>query len=324
MTVDRNHSSLVSVLTPCFNSCEYLESCIQSVLDQNYPHVEMIVQDGASEDGTIEILQRYKDQIDWISEADNGQSDGLNKAIQRCRGDIIVVLNADDELVPGAASWAVQQLKAHPEVGAVYGDQLDINESGEVISKYFAPEYDFVKMFCVEQIIPAQAAFIRRECLESVGWHADVSRATCPDYEMWVRLGLKHPMLHVPGFVARYRRHANSQGCQTSWIDEMVRSKREVMERVFSDQQAPISIRRLRRRANAGVYWWSADMFLLEQGQVGLGLARAFRALAVLPHPRLLRRLPGFLLAALRISLRAKKRRKNEGVAGKENQAASC
>jgi glycosyltransferase involved in cell wall biosynthesis len=100
---------LVSVLTPCFNSQAYLAECIESVLAQNYPHVEMIIQDGGSTDGTLEILRKYEGRVDWISEKDGGQSDGLNRALQRCRGDIIGVLNSDDAYLPHAASWAVEQ-----------------------------------------------------------------------------------------------------------------------------------------------------------------------------------------------------------------------
>ena len=70
---------LVSVLTPSFNNAEFLERCIRSILDQTYPHVEHVVQDGASTDGTLEILRRYTGSIRWASEPDAGQSDGYGR-----------------------------------------------------------------------------------------------------------------------------------------------------------------------------------------------------------------------------------------------------
>ena len=201
-----NDRPLVSVLTPCFNSGDYLEGCIQSVLAQDCPHVEHVIQDGGSTDGTLDILRRFSDRVHWVSEPDEGQSDALNKALQRCRGDIVAVLNADDELLPQALSWAVARMAEHPEAAMIYGDQLNIDAGGRVVSECISPRpYDFVKLFCVEDVPPAQAAFFRRKSFEAVGWYIDVSRKTCPDYEMWVRLGLKFPMRYAPGAVARYR-----------------------------------------------------------------------------------------------------------------------
>lgn len=256
---------LVSIVTPCFNSAHYLELCIQSVLAQEYPRVEHIVQDGASPDGTREILERYEGRIDWVSEPDKGQADGLNRALQRARGEIILVLNADDELVPGAVSWGVEQLRRHPECAVVYGDQHNIGPDGAILGEYPGPEYDWVKMFCVEQVIPAQAAFVRRRSLEAVGYYADASLRTCPDYEMWVRLGLRFPMRHAAGVVCRYRQHPGSEGCRDDMIAQMVRSKRGVMERVFTGPQTPAELRELRElrgRAHSGAVWWGAIVWL--------------------------------------------------------------
>ncbi len=276
---------LVSVLTPCFNSGDYLEGCIQSVLAQDYPRVEHIIQDGGSTDATLDILRRHSDRVQWVSEPDGGQSDALNKALQRCRGDVIAVLNADDELLPHSASWAVARLAEHPDAGMVYGDQYNIGPDGQIIEECRGPDpCEFARVFCVEQVLPAQAAFVRRASFEAVGWHIDVTCRTCPDYEMWVRLGRRFPLRHAPGFVARYRIHPDSQGCQPRWIKAMVRAKREVMDRVWGEAPADAFLRRLRPRALAGVLWWSADVFRAN-GHIGLGARQVLRALLADPRP---------------------------------------
>jgi cellulose synthase/poly-beta-1,6-N-acetylglucosamine synthase-like glycosyltransferase len=203
---------LVSFVTPCFRSARFLEGCIQSVLRQTYPRVEHVIQDGGSDDGTRAILERYP-QVSWVSEADAGQNDGLDRALRRCRGDLILVLNADDELLPDAAQWGVEQLERFPEAGAVYGDQHIINEDGRVVDIYYAPApYSFEGVLCVELVPPAQAAFLRRSALEVVGLGTDPALKTCPDYEMWVRLGLRFPVQCARGFVSRYRQHQGTTG----------------------------------------------------------------------------------------------------------------
>lgn len=91
----------ISVITPSYNSGEYLDEAIQSVLIQNYPNFEHIVVDGGSNDGTLEILRKYN-HLTWISEPDKGQSDAMNKGFKMSTGDIIVYLNSDDYFLPGA------------------------------------------------------------------------------------------------------------------------------------------------------------------------------------------------------------------------------
>lgn len=269
---------LVSIITPVYNSSRFIQQCIESVLAQDYPQVEHIIQDGGSTDGTVDILRSYTGQVDWLSEADTGQSDGLNRALQRCRGEIIGVLNADDEYLSHAVSWAVESLAKFPEMAVIYGDQDDVDQNGVVLHKTYGQSYDFEKILCVEQVIPAQAAFIRRVYFEQVGFFADVTRQTCPDYEMWVRIGLKYPMCHIPGFVVKYRWHPSSEGRQISIIPGMVASKREVLERVFNNPATPPALKKLRRRAHSGAVWWGACS-LMWNGEILHGLLALLPAL---------------------------------------------
>ena len=280
---------LVSILTPSYNSAAYIEKCIQSVLSQNYPWIEIIIQDGGSKDGTVDILERYSDRISWRSEKDAGQSDGLNRALQRCRGDIIGVLNADDEYLPHAALWAVEELARRPEAAAVYGRQHNIDADGRLIDTSEGPDpYDFLRIFACEAVIPAQAAFFRRSALESVGFQVDVTRDTCPDYELWVRLGLKFPMAYVPEVVARYRQHRDSEGLRQDVIWKMVRSKCEVVERVAGDPRTPPRVRAARKRALSGIHYWSTCHFAMIDGQANrpVILGQLKKSFWIRPHVR--------------------------------------
>jgi len=254
-----SNQPVVSIVTPSYNSAKFIKRCIESVFAQEYPKVEHIVQDGASTDGTVDILSKYGGRVDWASEPDCGQPEGLDRALKRSRGDIILVLNADDLLLPNAASWAVENMGKYPEAAVVYGDEYIINEDEEIIGVSHGPEpYAFERLFCCEEVPPAQAAFIRRACLERVGLGADPTLPTAPDFEMWVRLGLRFPMQHVSGFVAKYRWHTNSGSRRADMVEKLVAARRLVIDRVLDAPDTPTAVRSLRQRAYSGLDMWAA------------------------------------------------------------------
>ena len=95
-----SQSLKISVITPSFNQAQFIERTIQSVLNQNYPQLEYIVVDGGSTDGTLDILTNYQKHLSWISEADQGQAEAINKGFKLATGEIVCWLNADDEFMP--------------------------------------------------------------------------------------------------------------------------------------------------------------------------------------------------------------------------------
>lgn len=284
---------LVSIITPCFNSGKYLRECIESVLAQDYPYVEHVIQDGGSTDETLKILKKYsgpkyKNRIRWVSEKDTGQADGLNKAIQRCRGDILLVLNADDSLLPYACSWAVAHFSIFPKMAVIYGDVFIIDEWGKILKIGYGGEYDYQKLFCVELVPPAQAAFIQRSYFERVGFWADAILDTCPDFEMWVRIGLRFPMMHIPGIIARYRAYDHPDSHAPRSAERFFNAKRLVISRVLNDPKTPKEIRQLKRRAYGGLSLWAAHQ-AMGLNEFSFGFRLYLQALLVYPSEYTLR-----------------------------------
>jgi glycosyltransferase involved in cell wall biosynthesis len=189
---------LVTVVTPCYNSARFIEETIQSVLAQTYPHIEYIIMDGGSTDGTVAIAQRYADRLTLISERDRGQTHAINKGWQRAQGQILAWLNADDLYYPDTVANAVSALEAHPEVGWVYGSGVMLDANGQPMPfRHPVQPWNYTGLVRDNCYIIQPTVFLRREVYEDAG-PLDESLHYTMDYEYWLRIGQKHAGLFVP------------------------------------------------------------------------------------------------------------------------------
>ncbi len=113
---------LISIITVVKNNEKFLEETIKSVLQQNYQNFEYIIIDGGSNDNTLEIINKYKDKIDyWISEDDDGIYDAFNKGMQLARGNLLGMVNSDDTLEKNALSILIDYINKNPKIDFVFG-----------------------------------------------------------------------------------------------------------------------------------------------------------------------------------------------------------
>ncbi len=201
---------LVSIITPSYNQAAFLEQTIQSVLRQDYAQVEYVVIDGASTDGSLDIIQRYTDRLDgWISEPDSGQAEAINKGLRDSRGEIVAWLNSDDLYLPGAVTSAVAVLEADPSLGMVFGDAITVDADGRPLNQLAFGDWQLVDLMGF-RIICQPAVFMRRAVLEKAGF-LDPSYHFMLDHHLWLRMARLAPIRHIPVHLAAARYHQDAK-----------------------------------------------------------------------------------------------------------------
>jgi glycosyltransferase involved in cell wall biosynthesis len=202
---------LVSIVTPSLNQRQFIEAAIESVRAQDYPRIEHIVVDGASSDGTLEVLARYSPPLRWVSEPDAGQGHAINRGFRMASGEILSWLNADDVLRPGAVRAVVDAFRSDAGTMMVYGDGDFVDVGGRDIEPFrFVEPFHLRRLIEVHDYILQPAAFVRRDALEDVGY-VDETLNWSMDWDLWIRIGRRFRVRFLPVPLATVRLHPDTK-----------------------------------------------------------------------------------------------------------------
>ena len=209
----------IAIVTPSYNQAHYLEQTILSVLDNGYPALKYAVVDGGSQDETALILERYDRRVAyWASEPDGGQSHAIQKGFERINGDIMGYLNSDDILLPGALRFVAGYFATHPDVDAVYGHRILIDQSGSEIGRWILPPHSNEATKRADYI-PQETLFWRSKVYRRIGG-IDTSFFFAMDWDLILRFQAAGVVFHrLPYFLACFRVHDSQK---TSSIKETV------------------------------------------------------------------------------------------------------
>jgi len=213
-TTTQTAAKRFSVIVPSLQQAQFLERTLQSILSQDYPALEVIVQDGGSTDGSVAILQRYQDRIQWSNQPDCGQAAAINAGRRRASGDFLCYLNSDDVLYPEALRKVANYFAAHPETDIVYGLADYIDEDDRLVAEYPVEPWNYSRL--LETCFICQpACFWRRSVMERFAGF-DESLRYVMDYDYWLRIGAKCQFGFLEEKLAGSRCHSAAKSFATA------------------------------------------------------------------------------------------------------------
>lgn len=208
----------VSIVTPSYNQVRFLEQTLLSVLNQDYPNLEYIVIDGGSTDGSLDVIKKYQDRIDyWVSERDAGQSHAINKGLRKATGDVIAWLNSDDLYFPDAVSRAASEFQKNENLALFYGNCVFIDENGRFI-RYFTEveHWNEVRLRNYSDFIMQPTTFFSREKLNQAGF-LDERLDYGMDWDLWCRLAQTGDVCYGNVMIAANRDYKDTKTNNGSW-----------------------------------------------------------------------------------------------------------
>ena len=230
----------VSIVTPSYNQAAFIERTVLSVLCQDYANVEYIVVDGASTDGTEEILRKYSSHLEHlIIEPDEGQTDALNKGFKLATGEIVAYINSDDCYANAkVVSDAVKAFQDHSSIDVVYGKRYFINENGVFINAMPYRSFDKDLLY-LNDYIPQECVFWRQSLFEKAGAFVNSSFDFAMDYELWLRF-LEHDAQflsidEVFGLFRWYDGQKSQDAWRTKGLPEIERLHRQYAGRYIEE-----------------------------------------------------------------------------------------
>ncbi len=245
---------LVTIITPTYNRAKLIVKTVESILRQDYPNIEYIVLDDGSRDNTQEVLEPFKDRLQYIYHDNMGETATVNKGFSLARGDIVCVINSDDPFyVDDAISTAVRYLNGNPDALMAYADWVSIDENDKVLHKESLPQYTLKNMIESARVSVGPGMFIRKSTIEKIGpRNSDLRYVGDLDYSF--KMASEGDIVHIPHFLATHRVHSESLSSSAKGND-MAREVIGLGESYIDHPSLPEMIRKKRGKLMAKWYF---------------------------------------------------------------------
>ena len=225
--MNQSNQPLVSVVIPCYNHESFVQDSIQSVIDQTYQNIELIIIDDGSKDGSVEKIkemipacQERFVRFEFRHRPNKGLSATLNEALEWCEGKYFSALASDDIVLKNKIDRQTKYMEENPKTTAVFGSANYIDENNNIknLDQLKQQEYSFDKIFLNDCQFYAPTQLMRKSTLDEVGgYDPDI---LVEDWYMWLRMAEKGNVYCLSETFANYRIHSNNTTKNSKFIYE--------------------------------------------------------------------------------------------------------
>jgi len=231
--------SLVSVIIPTYNRAAYLQKALQSVKEQTYHTLEIIVIDDGSTDDTRKMLENYQGPLHYFYQENRGISAARNAGIKKAHGEYIAFLDSDDYWLPEKTAQQLALFSRHPEYGLVASQCASIRIDGSYREKNRPGKSGWVlKDLFKANFIRTSAAMVKKECLKNIGLF-DEALKECEEYDFWLRIAARYPVGFINKPLAVYV--DNQQGVSTDSLTGRL-YRLQVLEKKYLQEKIPAQL----------------------------------------------------------------------------------
>lgn len=229
--MNNNKLPKISIVTPNYNGAQYLEETILSVLNQNYLNLEYIIIDGGSTDNSLEIIEKYQDELSyWVSEPDNGLYDAIQKGFNRSTGEIMAWINSDDMYAKGSFSIVSEIFMNFKEVNWLQGIPSIYDEKGRTVRvdifkrwskfNYYTNDYEWIQQ---------ESVFWRRNLWNVSGAKINSELKYAGDLELWTLFFRFEKLYTIQALLSGFRIRSRNQ-LSLDKIDEYHLEVKKILE----------------------------------------------------------------------------------------------
>ncbi|MDD2735993.1 MAG: glycosyltransferase [Desulfuromonadaceae bacterium] len=235
----------VSVIIPCYNRKDFIAETINSVINQTYPNIELIVVDDGCTDGSRTLLESFGESftiLEHPGRANRGQSAAINLGIQNCTGEYVAILDSDDLFAPDKILKQVSFLMENPQIGLVYSNGHSIDENSNILFEIYGKKHtedsnpNRVLLDCY--FLLPNNSLLRRSVFEQVGGFDESLRAS-QDHDMAIRVSEVTKLAYLEDHLFFYRRHKDSisqKNAKRRWLNGYT-----ILKKAYSRYNYPLS-----------------------------------------------------------------------------------
>lgn len=239
--MNQENQPLVSVVIPCYNHGNFVQKCIESVINQNYQNIELIIIDDGSKDNSVkkieEMIPKCEDRFarfEFRARENRGVSSTLNESLEWCKGEYYCPIASDDVMKSNRILLQLEYLRDNTKCAGVFGAYEFIDEQGVIkgLRKKDKRKYNFKDIYLHRHELPAPTQFLRMSVIRDIGGYAD--NIVIEDWYMWLKISKSgYSLDYIDILFVEYRKHDNNI---SNKLDLILKGRLDIID-MFKDSE---------------------------------------------------------------------------------------